>query len=58
VAGGTDVTKLENDDGSLPDHTGEMLRQFEREQKKRDAEAKRREAIDNAVNEEDLYGDE
>jgi hypothetical protein len=52
------MTKLENDVGSLPDHTEEMLRRFEREQKKRDAEAKRREAIDNAVNEDDLYGDE
>jgi hypothetical protein len=52
------MTKLENDDGSLPDHTNEMLRRFERDQKKRDAEQKRREAIDNAVNEDDLYGDE
>jgi hypothetical protein len=58
VAGDTDVTKLENDDGSLPDHTEEMLRRFERDQKKRDAEAKRREAIDNATDEDDLYGDE
>jgi hypothetical protein len=58
LAGGIDVTKLDNNDDSLPDHTEEMLRMFEREQKRRDAEQKRREAIDNAVDEDDLYGDE
>jgi len=47
VAGDSDqMTKLENGDGSLPDHTEEMLRLFEREQRKRVAEAKRRNTLE------------
>jgi hypothetical protein len=44
------MTKLENGDGSLPDHTEEMLRLFEREQRKRDAEAKRRNTLEDLEN--------
>jgi len=44
------VTKLDNNDDSLPDHTEEMLRLFEREQRKRDAEAKRRNTLEDLEN--------